>query len=58
MIDSSASCSACPVRFLQANLNVRSTCFMGRQDRNEKFGKGFQGKRKQARKLDRGIVKC
>ena len=31
MIDSSASCYACPVHFLQANLHVRSTCFMGRK---------------------------
>ena len=43
--------------FLQANLHVRFDVFHGAQDRNEKFGKGFQGKRKQARKSDRGIVK-
>ena len=31
MIDSSASCYACPVPFFRANLHVRSTCFMGRK---------------------------
>ena len=31
MIDSCASRYACPVRFFEANLHVRSTCFMGRK---------------------------